>query len=130
MPENNELTPKGEKPVILDAAMMSDLLTPPIHELKDPTQQINAIKCPKCGRIHFRHAGYIEAQFSVLAPRDGVLKPEVAIDSKPVKICVSCKTCIITSDSKIWDVTKYIDLSAWEKTEEEAHKATGPGGQC
>jgi hypothetical protein len=28
------------------------------------------------------------------------------------------------------DITKLIDLKAWEKAEKDLHTSTGPGGQC
>ncbi len=85
------------------------------------------IKCPKCGRVHFRHAGYLE----VMTPYvDANLGKMLSVDSKPVKICVSCKTAHVIVDGKVIDMTEQIDLGAWERTEVEAHKSTGPGGQC
>lgn len=88
---------------------------------------IFVIKCPKCSGVHFRHAGYIEASIPFVSPKSG---ESLAVDSLPVKICVSCKSAHVIHQDKIIDVTKHIDLNAWEKTEKEAHKATGPGGQC
>lgn len=45
-------------------------------------------------------------------------------------ICVSCKRAFVWLNEQMYDVTDQVDLAAWEKTEKEAHKATGPGGQC
>lgn len=101
--------------------------TPPVKTLHHP-EELNLFACPNCGKVHFRHAGYLE---TALPYQDNTsANPKVATDERHVKICVSCKHAYITYDAKIWDVTKFIDLEAWEKTEKEAHKATGPGGQC
>lgn len=88
---------------------------------------IFVIKCPGCGGIHFRHAGYIEAVIPFVSPKQG---DSLATDSLPVKICVKCKHAHVIHSNKIVDVTANIDLKAWSKTEVEAHEATGPGGQC
>ncbi len=88
---------------------------------------IFVIKCPKCGAVHFRHAGYIEASIPFVSPKSG---ESLAVDSLPVKICVKCKSAHVIHGDKIIDVTEHIDLDAWEKAEKEAHLATGPGGQC
>jgi len=47
-----------------------------------------------------------------------------------VMVCVKCKHSYIWVSEQMYDVTEHVDLNAWEKTEKEAHKATGPGGQC
>jgi len=88
---------------------------------------IFVVKCPHCSGIHFRHAGYIEATIPFVSPKQG---NSLACDSLPVKLCVKCKHSMVIHSDKIIDVTEHIDLNAWEKTEKEAHKATGPGGQC
>jgi hypothetical protein len=47
-----------------------------------------------------------------------------------VMVCVKCKKSTLWVNGQMYDVTERIDLKAWEKTEKEAHAATGPGGQC
>lgn len=85
------------------------------------------IQCPACGKPHFRHAGYMEVMTPFVDAKNGAM---LSVDSKPVKICVSCKAAHIMVDGQIIDVTEQIDLKAWAKTEVEAQEATGPGGQC
>lgn len=85
------------------------------------------IKCPSCGGIHFRHAGYIELVVPFVDAANGA---KVSDDSAPVKLCVKCKHSHIMHRGKIIDVTESIDLSAWETTEEEIHAIVGPGGNC
>lgn len=94
---------------------------------KRPGDDVFLFKCPGCGGCHFRHAGYVE----VMAPfmRPGAEK-RVAVESYPVKVCVACKSCYVWLNEQMYDVTDKVDLGAWEKTEREAHAATGPGGQC
>jgi hypothetical protein len=55
---------------------------------------------------------------------------KVAEDSYNVKVCTKCKKCYIWYSEQMYDVTKLIDLKAWEKVEKEMHVATGPGGDC
>lgn len=95
----------------------------------DEGDGLKIFKCPKCNGAHFRHAGYIEIPTPFIEADKGS-EVKAVLDSKPVKLCVSCKTALISYNSKVYDVTHLIDLDAWEKTEKEAQKATGPGGQC
>ena len=98
-----------------------------IFELDDETLDF-LVACPKCGGYHVRHAGYMTTKFGYksLDERGGA----VSMSEAPVHVCVNCKTPRIHVGSKTYDVSKYFDLAAWERTEIEAHKATGPGGQC
>lgn len=82
---------------------------------------------PECKNIHFRHAGYIELQVPHLTADR---KEKLATDSIAVRVCTKCKSCFIWFGMKCYDVTKLIDLEAWDKTEREMQHATGPGGQC
>jgi len=106
----------------------------PVEELPIPINEVDQgdglrlFKCPQCGHVHFRHAGYIEVPTPFVEPDKKEIK--AVLSSQPVKLCINCKASYITYNSKVYDVTKLIDLNAWEKTEKEAHKATGPGGQC
>lgn len=111
-----------------EVAKQTKQLTPiPVKVLED-SDDLRLFACPNCGKVHFRHAGYLEPQTVYANPDKDELK--VMTDSKPVKLCVNCKHAYINVESITYDVTKFIDLNAWEKTEKEAHKATGPGGQC
>jgi len=97
----------------------------------ESTDELLLLKCPKCQAVHFRHAGYMHP----LAKMDFVsasqtVETDITTTAVQVMICVNCKTSIINHAGKIKDVTKHVDLNAWEKTEKEAHKATGPGGEC
>lgn len=83
-------------------------------------------QCP-CGSVHFRHAGYVEGMMPYMR---GDVSKHVATDSHSVKICVKCKHAYIWINDQVYDITKFIDLEAWEKFEKVAHKATGPGGEC
>lgn len=80
-----------------------------------------------CGHGHFRHAGYLESLVPFM--RSGGEK-RVILDSNAVKICVKCKKAYVWINEQMYDVSDRIDVEAWEKTEKEAHKTTGPGGQC
>lgn len=80
-----------------------------------------------CGNVHMRHAGYVE----VLIPFMKADKSKnVENDSLQVMICTKCKKAYVWHNQQMYDVTSLVDLNAWEKTEKEAYKATGPGGQC
>jgi hypothetical protein len=85
------------------------------------------LKCTKCGGAHFRHAGYMEAMFPIHTHKSG---SQIVQDSLSVKICVNCKQAYVPYEGAFYNVTKFVDLQAWTRTELEAHKATGPGGQC
>lgn len=84
-------------------------------------------KCA-CGGVHFRHAGYIETVMPFMRGDDK--KSRIAPEPLAVKVCVRCRNCYVWFGEHFHDVTKVIDLNAWEKTEKEMQKATGPGGQC
>lgn len=105
-----------------NAEGFSERVTP-----KDPGENVFFYACQKCGGKHFRHAGYMEVMLPFM--RSGNEK-RVSMDSVPVKICVACKSAFVWFNEQAYDVTAQIDLTAWEKTEKEAHRATGPGGQC
>ncbi len=79
-----------------------------------------------CGKTHFRHTGYMETIVPYVAADGGKL----AQDSHPVKTCCSCRKSYVNIGPKVYNVTEQIDIKAWEKFEKEAHKATGPGGEC
>jgi len=81
----------------------------------------------KCGGIHHRHAGYVSVLLPFFRPPD---EKRVNKDDRQVMVCVKCKKSYIWNNEQMYDVTDRIDLQAWEKTEKEAYKATGPGGQC
>ena len=81
----------------------------------------------KCNNKHFRHAGYMEFLVPFIkSNKEG----KVQTDSVEVKVCTKCKSCYIYMDNHFVDVTDEIELDAWEATEKELHKTTGPGGQC
>lgn len=89
-------------------------------------ENVHLYKC-SCGGLHFRHAGYMETMLPFL--RAGGEK-RVNLESQQVKVCVACKRSFIWVNEQMYDVTDRIDLKAWERTEKEAHMATGPGGNC
>ncbi len=81
----------------------------------------------QCDNVHFRHGGYVE----VLVPFMRADKTKnVSKDSLQVMICTKCHTCYVWLNEQMYDVTELIDIEAWEKTERELQKATGPGGNC
>lgn len=84
------------------------------------------LKCT-CGGKHFRHAGYVEVVLPFMRP--GAEK-RVELMSNPVKVCVACKKAWVWLNEQLYDVSDQIDLGAWMRTEQQAHQATGPGGQC
>lgn len=91
------------------------------------TEALAMLKCPDCGGVHFRHAGYINLMLPFM--RSGGEK-RVDLHEVRVMICVSCKRSHVWANEQLYDVTEHVDLTAWVKTEREAHRATGPGGQC
>lgn len=80
-----------------------------------------------CGNAHFRHAGYMEFLIPWVKPNKD---KKIQNDSAQVKICTKCKSAYVYMNDVFYDVTDQIDLKAWEKTEKEMQKATGPGGEC
>lgn len=95
------------------------------------TDELSLFKCTTCGNVHFRHAGYVEAMTPYMELKPGK-EPEVksSTTSLQVKICTSCKSCYVDHTGKMYDITKHIDLDAWDSTEKELHKTIGPGGNC
>lgn len=83
-------------------------------------------KCT-CGNVHFRHAGYIEAIMPYIQADQ---EKKVQSDSLSVKVCTSCRKCYVWHHPQWYDVTDKIDIAAWEKTEREMQKCTGPRGNC
>lgn len=84
-------------------------------------------ECGNCGGVHFRHAGYVEVLTPFIRPGD---EKRMLMLSEPVKICVNCKHSFVWVSEQVYDLTDKIDVAAWERTECEAYRATGPGGQC
>lgn len=93
---------------------------------KAPPDTVNFFKCT-CGKTHFRHAGYMKSMTPFM--RAGGEK-RVDVFDYPISLCVACKKSFVWINEQMYDVTEHVDVGAWEKTEREAHKATGPGGQC
>lgn len=79
-----------------------------------------------CNNVHFRHAGYLSTPLPFVDDEG----PRVAMEHPHVYVCTKCKKCYTWRTGQVYDVTEFIDLKAWEKTEKEMHAATGPGGQC
>jgi hypothetical protein len=84
----------------------------------------------KCGNRHFRHAGYMHTAFPWVKTSADEPEGKVSNDQKTVMVCTDCKTPFVWNDGKFWDMTGFIDVKIWEKTEVELNKATGPGGEC
>jgi hypothetical protein len=93
---------------------------------KADVNELQLLKCPSCGNMHFRHAGYMLASMPYVDKQEA----KIAVDNVQVMLCIKCKHSYIHRDGKLQDVTEHIDVKGWEKTEKEAHKQTGPGGQC
>ncbi len=91
-----------------------------------PDNGVFFFKCA-CGGIHLRHAGYAKVMVPFIKAGG---KKEVAMQEERVMVCVACKNCYIWNGEQMYDVTESIDLKAWEKSEVELNKATGPGGEC
>ncbi|MCK5609339.1 hypothetical protein KAR91_46125 [Candidatus Pacearchaeota archaeon] len=106
---------------------------------REPGADIYLFKCKKmkskylgvmkkeCGSVHYRHAGYIKLMLPFIRPGN---EKRMEVTNEQVMVCVKCRACYVWINEQMYDVTDQIDLKAWEKTEKEAHKATGPGGQC
>lgn len=84
-------------------------------------------KCLGCQGVHFRHAGYVTSLVPLM--RAGQDKTVVTHDYQ-VMVCVKCRRSFSWINEQVYELTSQIDLSAWEKSEKDLHKATGPGGQC
>ena len=130
MPES-----KKKKEVTKQALVEEPKLGNMVKKVKDFDKEFLVFKCTakskirkkECGNKHFRHAGYMEFLVPFIkSTKEG----KVQTDSVEVKVCTKCKACYIYMDSNFIDVTGEIDIKAWEDTEKELHKATGPGGQC
>lgn len=80
-----------------------------------------------CGGVHFRHAGYIHNMLPFMRANQ---EKKVELQSYQVMVCVKCRSSYAWVYDQLYDISQHIDLEAWEKLEKEAHKATGPGGQC
>lgn len=116
-------------PVSPNAEGFVEKITP-----QEPGENLFLFKCPTkhedgkvCGHVHYRHAGYVKVMLPYLKP--GNVK-EMIVDNHSVMVCVLCKHCYVWAGGQMYDVTKHIDLTAWEKLEKEMYRATGPGGDC
>jgi hypothetical protein len=92
-----------------------------------PPDEVFFFACPRCQGIHFRHAGYVHSMLPFLKPQG---EKHVAVEAHQVMVCVKCRSASVRIGEQTYDVTDRVDLEAWEKFEKEAHKATGPGGNC
>ncbi len=93
---------------------------------KEPGEELFMFTCA-CGGIHYRHAGYVKTLIPFIE-QGGAKK--IVTDNLQVMVCVACKNCYVWTGQQMYDVTKRIDLKAWEKAEVELDAATGPGGEC
>ena len=93
---------------------------------KADVKELQLLKCPTCGAMHFRHAGYVLP----LLPYEEKQAAKVGGIAQPVYVCVKDRTSFIHYDSQIQIVSDFIDLEAWEKFEKKVNKAVGPGGNC
>jgi len=87
-------------------------------------------KCSNCGKIHFRHGGYVETTTPFVDTSDDDPVRRNSTRSRLVMFCVACKTPFINMGEKMFDASEFIDAESWEEFEKVAHKATGPGGEC
>ena len=109
----NSDQPKGVPTVAEALAKTTDSYIQPVDTCK-----ALMIKCPGCGHRHFRHAGYIET-ITPFVEAGGAGR--AINDSHPVKICVKCKKAYAAIGSEhMYDVSKYVDVKAWEETEKTA----------
>ncbi len=92
----------------------------------DNGEELGLMKC-KCGHVHFRHAGYVHMAMPYIDPGKGC---SVSQDTTQVHLCVKCKKSYVWYSGQLYDISRLIDVDAWKKSEQLAHKATGPGGQC
>lgn len=81
----------------------------------------------KCGGQHFRHAGYVRVMMPFIEAGEG---KRMTCEPYQVMVCVACRTPTTWVNGQMYDLSKRVDLTAWEKAEKELQKATGPGGQC
>ncbi len=88
-----------------------------------------AFACSNCGNVHFRHAGYIETMLPYATGKGG---KHMERSSVQVMVCTKseCHHAFVYKDETLYDVTKVIDLGAWEKAEVKLNESTGPGGEC
>lgn len=112
---------KAIEPIHPDREGFAERVTP-----KPPDDNVHFFKC-KCGGIHFRHAGYIKSLLPFM--RAGGEK-RVNVEQLCVQVCVKCRKSYVWLNEQMYEVTNQVDLNAWEKSERELHRATGPGGQC
>lgn len=88
------------------------------------------MKC-KCGHVHFRHGGYtITATPWAETKPDSGPEGHVSTRRKEIWFCIKCKTPYSIENGTMYDWSNYISFEDWEAFEKEAHKATGPGGEC
>ena len=133
---NRKRKKQGEKNQMADQTTEGKALSEIVHPDNDGFKErvtakspndLHIFKCAKCGKAHFRHAGYIQTMLPFM--RAGNEK-RISLEREQVMVCISCKKCYIWVNEQMYDVTDMIDLQAWDKSEKEMHKATGPGGQC
>ena len=96
-------------------------------EVMDTTDDMFLFKCSECGNVHFRHAGYVEMLLPYIRSDK---EKKVDKTSYGVHVCTKCRQCFVWYNDRMRDVTKLIDLEAWQKAEADLHRATGPGGEC
>ena len=111
----------------VDKMITSDFekaITPKVVEKPD---DMFLFQCSKCGNVHFRHAGYVEMLLPFIRADK---EKKVSKDSYGVHVCTKCRQCFVWYNERMRDITKLIDLKAWEKAEVDLHRATGPGGEC
>ncbi len=102
------------------------LITKSIQKKIKSVDELFLFKC-ECENIHMRHSGYVEMLMPYIQADK---EKKVTKDSHQVMICTNCKKCYIWYSAQMYDITNFIDLEAWDKTEKDMYRATGPGGDC
>jgi len=118
--KNNEI--KNEV-ISMEKNEFSDKISP--VKVED-AKELFLFQC-ECDNIHYRHAGYVE----ILMPYINADRTKnVSNDSLQVMVCTKCRKSYVWLNQQMYDLSKLIDIQAWEKAEKEMHSTTGPGGQC
>lgn len=118
---------ENKVPAIFETTMNNEFAKKATPVKLADTDELFLFKCPNCGGLHFRHAGYLEMMMPYMRADQS---KHVNTDSYSVKVCVACRNAYIWVNDQVYDVTDHINMEAWEEFERVAHKCTGPGGQC
>ena len=91
--------------------------------------ELNMVRCPDCGNIHFRHAGNVltHREFDYPSKRH---EGEVDTNSHMVYVCIGCGKPWAKVLDDLFDASKEIDVKKYDKVNKALQDETKTDANC